>query len=81
MPHIRRSSDSVPAVDESKVPPADLQVIPFSKWCASKGISYSTGRRLVAEGKGPRITHMSDRLLGVQVRHDREWLDGRTSKK
>jgi hypothetical protein len=67
-----------------EVPPApadDLRVTPFPEWCSQKGFSISTGRRLVANGDGPRITYLSARRIGVQVRHDREWLDGRTTKK
>jgi hypothetical protein len=64
-----------------KDPPSDddLYVTPFKKWCAQKGISYSTGRRLLASGQGPRITRLTARHFGVQRRHDREWLDARTA--
>jgi len=58
----------------------DLQIILFRQWCEEKGISYPTGRRLLAAGQGPKITKLSTRLFGVQRRHDREWCDARTSK-
>jgi predicted site-specific integrase-resolvase len=51
----------------------DFRVLPFKEWCARKGISYCTGRRLVASGKGPPVVRISARLLGVTVRDDREW--------
>jgi hypothetical protein len=56
----------------------DLCVTPFPEWCEAKGFSYSTGRRLLQSGQGPKITKLTARLLGVQRRHDREWLDRRT---
>jgi predicted DNA-binding transcriptional regulator AlpA len=56
----------------------DLRVTPFPEWCKAKGFSYSTGRRLLDSGQGPKITKLTARLLGVQRRHDREWLDRRT---
>jgi len=51
----------------------DLRVTPFKEWCRSKGISYSTGRRLRDRGEGPDITQLSARLTGVTVQADREW--------
>jgi predicted DNA-binding transcriptional regulator AlpA len=58
----------------------DLRIMLFKEWCEQRGLSYPTGRRLLASGQGPRITKLSARLYGVQARHDREWLDSRTSK-
>jgi hypothetical protein len=51
----------------------DLRVIPWRVWCAQKGISVDTGRRLRESGKAPRIIHISERRLGVTVADDREW--------
>jgi hypothetical protein len=56
----------------------DLKVVPFKQWCHNKGISYITGRRLIASGRGPTLTKLGERLTGVQHRHDREWLDRHT---
>jgi hypothetical protein len=51
----------------------DLRIIPWRAWCASKGFTVDTGRRLRERGEGPRIVRISDRRIGVTVRDDREW--------
>jgi hypothetical protein len=58
-------------------PNNDTRVMPFLLWCLEKGFSYSTGRRLVEAGQGPVITLIGQRRWGVQVRHDREWIEKR----
>lgn len=50
-------------------------VMPIEAWCRLAGVSLSTGRRLLASGRGPRVTHMSERCQGVRVSHHHEWLD------
>jgi hypothetical protein len=52
-----------------------LVVYPFKEWCVLRGISVMTGRRLIAAGK-VRITHLSERRIGIRADHDREYLDG-----
>jgi predicted site-specific integrase-resolvase len=49
----------------------------FDEWCERVGISPATGRRLIAAGKGPTITRLSERRMGIRERHHLEWLDGR----
>jgi hypothetical protein len=39
-----------------------------------RGISVATGRRLAAAGK-IKITHLSERIIGVRSDHDQEYLD------
>jgi hypothetical protein len=51
----------------------DLCVIPWRAWCASKGISIDTARRMRERGKAPRIIKISDRRIGVTIADDREW--------
>lgn len=70
--------DAEASADAQSATVDDLRVTPFPEWCKAKGFSYSTGRRLLDSGEGPKITKLSARLLGVQRRHDREWLDRRT---
>jgi hypothetical protein len=55
----------------------DYRVMPFKTWCASKDISEPTGRRLLRNGKGPRIVQLSPRRIGVTVKDDREWTEAR----
>jgi hypothetical protein len=36
----------------------------FVEWCRRANISPATGRRLIAAGKGPTITWLSERRMG-----------------
>jgi hypothetical protein len=56
---------------------SDDEVRSFRAWCEACGISLATGRRIVKSGRGPVITHLSDRRIGVRGRHHRNWLDER----
>jgi hypothetical protein len=38
------------------------------------GLSLRTVERLVAAGKGPKITRLSKRRVGITDEHAREWL-------
>jgi hypothetical protein len=49
------------------------RVIPFREWCALRGISVATGRRLAAAGK-VRLTHLSERRIGVHEDDDAAYL-------
>jgi hypothetical protein len=61
-------------------PPPDLDAVcSFRVWCRRIGVSEATGRRLLASGKGPRITWLSTRRMGVRERHHVEWLDARAA--
>jgi hypothetical protein len=51
------------------------RVMSFPTWCVLAGVSLTTGKRLVASGRGPKLTHMSERCIGVRVSHHHEWLD------
>jgi predicted DNA-binding transcriptional regulator AlpA len=41
------------------------------------GLSFTTLRRLLAAGKGPKTTQLSARRVGVRESHLLEWLDSR----
>jgi hypothetical protein len=49
-------------------------VYPFKDWCKMRGISIATARRLAAAGR-VKITHLSERCIGVRSDHDQEYLD------
>jgi predicted DNA-binding transcriptional regulator AlpA len=51
------------------------RVMSFSEWCKLCGFSEATGRRVLAEGKGPKVTWLSERRMGIRRRHHIEWLD------
>ncbi len=49
-------------------------VYPFAEWCRMRGISKATGRRLAAAGR-VKITHLSERIIGVRSDDDQAYLD------
>ena len=49
----------------------------FREWCALKGISERTGRRILASGDGPKVTQISEHRISIREDHDREWEDRR----
>jgi len=56
--------------------PDDLdRVMTFATWCQRCGFSEATGRRLLRNGKGPAVTRLSERKIGIRERHHRAWLD------
>lgn len=53
--------------------PDDDEVLSFPDWCRLNNIGIRTGRKIRAEGKGPVITAISDRRIGVTKRNNRIW--------
>jgi hypothetical protein len=49
------------------------RVLSFFEWCWLNGFSPSTGRRILKSGKGPTITQLSARRIGVTVAHNAAW--------
>jgi predicted DNA-binding transcriptional regulator AlpA len=58
---------------------ADDRVLTLSEFAEIAGISLVTLRRMIAAHSGPIVTKLSERRLGIRVRHAREWLDARAS--
>jgi hypothetical protein len=58
---------------------ADDRVLTLSEFAEIAGISLVTLRRRIAAHDGPIVTKLSERRLGIRVRHAREWLDARAS--
>jgi hypothetical protein len=56
---------------------ADDQVLTLPDFAKIAGISVPTLRRRIAGGDGPVITKLSERRIGIRVRHGRAWLDER----
>jgi glycine/D-amino acid oxidase-like deaminating enzyme len=59
--------------------PDDDVVDPLEVVANDANLSLSTLRREISRGRGPTITRLSERRLGVRRRHRREWLDSRAS--
>lgn len=55
----------------------DDRILSFRQWCELNGISPKTGQRLLKSGNGPQVTMLTDRKIGVAVRHNRSWQESR----
>jgi len=55
----------------------DQRVMSIDQWCVVNGFSIWTGKRLIAAGKGPIITQISDRKIGITVANNRAWQKSR----
>jgi predicted site-specific integrase-resolvase len=55
----------------------DARVMTIGQWCEVNGLSRWTGERLIRAGKGPVITQVSDRKIGVTVANNRRWQKSR----
>jgi len=58
---------------------SDDRVLTLAEFSQIAGISLITLRRRIAAHDGPIITKLSERRIGIRVRHAREWLDARAS--
>jgi hypothetical protein len=55
----------------------DQRVMTIPQWCEINGFSIWTAQRLIKAGKGPKITQISDRRIGVTVANNRAWQKSR----
>jgi len=55
----------------------DQRVMTIAQWCEVNGFSPWTGKRLIKAGKGPKITQISDRRIGITVANNRRWQQAR----
>jgi predicted site-specific integrase-resolvase len=55
----------------------DQRVMTLRQWCEVNGFSWDTGRRLIKAGKGPKITQISDRRIGITIGANRVWQQSR----
>jgi hypothetical protein len=56
------------------------QVLKFVDWCRLNGISPATGRRILKSGKGPIVTQLSARRIGITIGANAEWQASRARK-
>jgi hypothetical protein len=57
--------------------PELFKVLSIAEWALEKGFALATAKRLIATGQGPTLTKLSARRLGIQRRHDIEWMQAR----
>ena len=51
----------------------DQRVMSIPQWCEVCNFSVWSGKRLIKAGKGPVITQISDRRIGITVANNRVW--------
>ena len=71
-----QSRQSDPAADR-ELELNQFRVMSFAQWCALNGISPATGHRLLRSGRGPIVTRLSDRRIGITVGNNRRWQESR----
>jgi hypothetical protein len=49
------------------------RVLSFREWCGLNGFSPATGRRLLKSGRGPTITKLSERRIGITLEANADW--------
>ena len=67
-----QSRQSDPAADR-ELELNQFRVMTFAQWCALNGISPATGRRLLRSGRGPIVTRLSDRRIGITIGANVAW--------
>jgi len=68
LPHKRRSAlEALPSTLNPDV------VLTFNQWTALNGISARTGRRILNSGRGPTVTQLSAKRIGITVANNRAW--------
>jgi hypothetical protein len=73
---MRGTSLTIPAEQVSSFPiNPDDRVMLLDEWRRLRNVSPSGERRMRKKGLGPKLTHLTERRLGVTVRHDREWIE------
>ena len=67
-----QSRQSDPAADR-ELELNKFRVMSFAQWCALNGISPATARRRLRSGRGPIVTRLSDRRIGITVGANMAW--------
>lgn len=75
MPTTARTPRRRPARPPLPVKPDAVLTVP--QWAGLVGIGYSTAKDLIHKGKGPKVTRLSAKRVGVRVSHHHEWLNSR----
>ena len=74
-----RLANTIDQISPHPIGLADDRVLTLPQFAKLVGISPVTLRRRIAAHDGPIVTKLSERRLGIRVRHAREWLDARAS--
>ena len=55
----------------------ELKVLTLPQWAALNSLSVPTAKRVIAEGRGPKLVQLSKRRLGVRVIDNARWQEER----
>ena len=61
----------------ARASPLPDTVLSIRQWAEAIGVSYSSARLLIDEGRGPIITRLLKRRIGIRVSHHHAWLNSR----
>jgi predicted DNA-binding transcriptional regulator AlpA len=53
-------------------------VLSIREWAMLVGLGYSTARKLLREGNGPKKTALSMHRIGIAISSHKEWIRERT---
>ena len=53
------------------------RITPLPEWFRRVALPYRSGMRLLASGKGPRVTQITERRRGIRERDHIAWLNAR----
>ena len=67
----------MPARQSTSVKRQHSPVLSFLQWCAVNGISERNDRRILSEGKGPRVIQLSARRIGIRESDNAAWQESR----
>jgi len=64
-------------IREQSVLHAVDRVLTIKMWALANSLSFSTARRIIAEGNGPKVVRLSERRIGIRESDNRAWQDAR----
>jgi hypothetical protein len=63
-----------------KTDSSDLAFISLHEYALRRGVSIATVKREIKQGRGPKLTQLSPRRIGIRLDHFREDCDRRVRK-
>ena len=60
---------------------ADAEIVlPIRAWATLASIGYSTAKKLLAAGRGPKVTYLTSKRVGIRMSEHQKWLTSRTTE-
>jgi hypothetical protein len=73
----RQRAQSDPARDR-EIALHQHRILSFLDWCWLNNISPATGRRILKSGRGPAVTRLSTRRIGISIAANAAWQAARS---